>query len=351
MSLLLMEGFDWLSSVTNPLDAANNRGKINVINNNATYFGRGEGRGGLGYSLRCEYAAYRIGISLPSVKTNELTIGWAFKPVAMDSSWIMIAYNNVSYAQLGVGITDAGNLRVARSTTYGFTSSVVLEISADPVIVPGQWHYLEFKFFIANAPDGYYELHCDGVKVCEGVAVDTMYTSPNIAEIQFTGSNPDGYIDDIYILDDAGSRNNDFLGPVRVATLVPDGAGADADWTPSAGTNHEAVDELDPDDDTTYVESATTGDQDRHAHGNLAATVTDVHGVSVGICSRLTEAGVMPIKAVAYDGTTEAVGADIAPVFSADYIWNDTVFEDHPSSAAAWTPAEVNAGEFGFKIA
>ena len=80
-------------------------------------------------------------------------------------------------------------------------------------------------------------------------------------------SSPDPVFDDIYVLDDAGSDNTDFLGDCRVETIFPDADGNENDFTASpAVSNYLNVDDGgSPDDDTTYNWSATATDRELYA--------------------------------------------------------------------------------------
>jgi len=69
--------------------------------------------------------------------------------------------------------------------------------------------------------------------------------------------------DDLYVCDSTGSLNHDFLGNVKVVAIFPDANGDVNAWTGSGGSAHYTyVDENPVDDDTAYVESATSGQED-----------------------------------------------------------------------------------------
>ncbi len=96
---------------------------------------------------------------------------------------------------------------------------------------------------------------------------------------------PKGYIDDVYWGDGAGDAPwNAFLGDCRVEAQVPltdaeGGGGSFQDWTPSTGTDHGAlVDEIPPDNFSTYVSSATLGEQETFKFPPIAAIEGTVYG-------------------------------------------------------------------------
>ena len=89
-------------------------------------------------------------------------------------------------------------------------------------------------------------------------------------------------IDDVYVTN-SGAR----LGESRVAALYPNADTADADWTPSTGTDHYAlVDETTVNSDADYVASGTVGDLDLYETGDLPFVPDSIHAVQVTMCAR-----------------------------------------------------------------
>jgi hypothetical protein len=103
-----------------------------------------------------------------------------------------------------------------------------------------------------------------------------------------SGSTTFTYYDDFYVCDTSGSApRNTFLGPVtKVETLYPqtDGvaAGSNAGLTPSTGTDHGALVDETPPNQTDYNSSATVGAKDTYNYPSMALT-----GVILGIQTNL----------------------------------------------------------------
>jgi hypothetical protein len=124
-----------------------------------------------------------------------------------------------------------------------------------------------------------------------------------------TGAQPNVFSwDDIYVTDQ-GTR----LGECRVVTLYPNGATADADWTPSGGEdNYEQVDESQVDGDTSYVASDTPGDLDIYTVTDLGFVPDTVHAAQLTMCARKDDAETREVRlklksgAVVEDGATQA---------------------------------------------
>lgn len=348
MAILLMEGFDWLASSNCFVSGADNGSGWDA--NNSSTVDRGIGRGGIGYAVDITSSTGYLQKSFAPTASG--VVGAAVYIANLSTSNELLEMSSALKYEFGLRANTDGSISVVRSISGDRGSSVGIGATSAPgVVTANTWFYLEMKFTASNTV-GSVELKINSEQVLNATGLDNVYLSDSIRAITLHALSTGTLLwDDIYVLDLTGSRNNDFLGPVRIATLSPSGAGASAAWTPSAGANYAAVDELDPDDDTTYVESKTSGNTDRYAHEDLPVNADIVHAVSVHACARLTEAGSLPLKLLAYDGTTEGESASKFPAFDAAYQWEDAIFEDHPSGAAAWTVSEVNSGEFGFKVA
>ena len=167
--------------------------------------------------------------------------------------------------------------------------------------------------------------------------------------VQFRGpySFVTNQYDDIYICDSTGSDNNDFLGNRKVVALRPSAAGDDTDWTPSAGANYDAVNEVELDEDTTYVETSTTLDQDLYDYDALA-DVTNIQGIQINTEVRVTDAQSYDLNAVIKSGATEDEGSEdtITPT---TFVTHTRIAETDPNTSSAWTLSNVNAAQFGIK--
>lgn len=238
---------------------------------------------------------------------------------------------------------------LVRSRTTAVTSSY-----DGPLIDADRWTHVEMKWFIDDVV-GTCALRLNGDPATElSYTGDTSGGGQATAmHIRVNGNVDPHYFDNLVVWDDTGTVNNDWLGEVRVETLRPTGVGANSDFTPSAGANWQNVDETTEDGDTTYNSSTTLGHKDRFTCTPLSSTALNVFAVqSSTIMRRLSGAGAgagpREIKQVAFDGVTEGLGE--AKALDYYYGWHLHVFNTHPTGPALWTPAEVNAGEFGYTI-
>lgn len=213
------------------------------------------------------------------------------------------------------------------------------------------WHYIEIKV-LAHATLGTYEVKLDGVQLAEltDTNVDTTGAgSPNIDNIDIF-IHQDGEIDDVYVLNNAGSANNDFLGPLYVEGLLPDADGNQSDFTPSAGANWSTVDEAGIGSlGSDYNESSTVNHVDLYTFGNLVridGASVNIVGVELVSLMALSVGGSEDMSHMIRSGASEHT-ASAQSVTSTSQVAFSDVFETDLAAGAAWSVASVDAIEFG----
>lgn len=236
---------------------------------------------------------------------------------------------------------------------YRGASAVLLGTTGAPAMAQGLWYYVEAKVTIHDTT-GAFDVHISGVSRVSGTNVNTRGgTANNYANtIAFSSSGGNTPLDDIYLCDGAGALNNDFLGDSRVETQMPSGAGASTQFTPSAGSNYQCVDEVPaPNGDTDYVSSSNVGDQDFYAIPALPTTVGTVRGVQVSAYARKDDAGArsLSVEIRASDGTVVQYSAQ--PLLTSYAFYLGAPRETDPATGAAWTIAGVNAAQPGIRVA
>lgn len=239
-----------------------------------------------------------------------------------------------------------GSIKVYRNTTQ-------IAASAASVMSINNWHYVEAKITIHQSA-GIVEVYVDGDEVINDTGLDTCATSNEYADsflIGNTGSNltyPYCYVDDVYLLDDNGTANNDILGPIKIYTKFPDADGNYGAWTPQgAGDSYVEIDEVPPDDDTTYIYSTSPGNRDTHSFETLSASGTIAAAV-LNMNARKEGAGTRTIKGMCRSNGTDEEGTE--QTISDTYHIYQEAFEEDPDTSAAWAnAAAINAAEFGIR--
>lgn len=147
---------------------------------------------------------------------------------------------------------------------------------------------------------------------------------------------------DVYLADHV-APNGDFLGDIRIAYIRPDGIGAASAWTPLTPPNWSEVNEVPPDGDTSYVETTTPGTRDTYTFENV---VGDPAAIQVCTYVRKTDAAGASFSVITrqggvdYDGPAIGIGAQT-------YSYRLQPYDTNPATSAAWTEAQMNAGEWG----
>jgi hypothetical protein len=235
----------------------------------------------------------------------------------------------------------AGHLAVTRNGTVLATGATVLSLNS--------FHYIEFKGVIHDSA-GSYTLRINEAVELSASGIDTRNAGATGQwDRLYLGAASAGYaVDDLYVCDLSGASHNDFLGAVKVETLLPEsGNGANVGLTPSTGTDHGALVDENPPNTTDYNGSATVGAKDTYTYPSLTLAGA-VLAVQTNLYAAKSDAGTRTVCAVVRTGGTDYDGANVSPGTTFGYF--PEVRPVNPATSAAWTIAEVNALEAGMKV-
>jgi len=155
--------------------------------------------------------------------------------------------------------------------------------------------------------------------------------------------------DDVYVCDTEGTINNTFLGPIQVLTLSPTGDDTTDFTATGAGTTHaDRVADANADDDTTYVESSTTDDQDIWDYEDIDTGFT-ISGIEIDTDVRETDASDFTLATVVKSGATTDVDT-AQPIAGTDWEILRRVVEVDPNTSEQWTAGNFNAAKFGVEV-
>lgn len=171
----------------------------------------------------------------------------------------------------------------------------------------------------------------------------------------------DIYIDDVAINDSNGSFQNSWAGSGKLIMLKPNAAGDNTGLTTgvSDNTNHYLnVDDIAPDDDTTYNQTSTASQIDDYNIDNSGIGTSDtVNVVAVGVRYRKVTSGtlVFNVRAKASaSGTVEASSniSSIATTFqtNAEAIPHNyplTMYDMPGASTTPWTKTDLDTAQIG----
>jgi hypothetical protein len=281
--------------------------------------------------------------------STTLVVGFAIKIDGLpNGSLNLMDFSESAIDQVDINLLASGALHALRGgTVFGTT--------AGGVITTDTWHYVEIKIIFDNM-NGQIIIDVDGTNALMTAAnLDTLATGTGCDNVQFLyAAVGEQHLDDIYILDGTGSApQDDILGDCRIDNLMPDGDGnyTEFDTTfPASPTTHwDKVEEIGPDDDTSYNETTTNTDRDTFMMENLTAiTSQTIFGVQQFSYARGTGGSPgnlrnkLRISSTDYDGTGLALT-------DAVYEYLLEMWDRNPNGDVAWIESVINGMESGYE--
>lgn len=354
MTLLFADGCDWGASadLTRKYHfGVNINSGVATSNITVTSGGRGGGN--------CIKVHKGSNSTIPTINravgsvSGDLVIAFALYVNTVDATMAFFHAYSGGTIQIFLELTTGGNIqaRVNSSPTTGgttYVSTVGYSIST--------WHWIELKIKISDTV-GKIILKVDGTTGINQTNIDTAITagSTTVTAVGFRSEGPgstnggDFLIDDLVILDDQGSVNNDFPGDTAIKTLLPNGNGNSSQLVGSDSNstdNYLLVDETSL-DTADYVGSATLNDIDLYAMTDLTGSPT-IKAVCFSPVLGKADAGGRKYAPMVRQSTTNYAGSDTSVPLGPAVV--QVIYETNPATSSAWTATEVNADEFGVKV-
>ena len=288
------------------------------------------------------YANNRFYKYIDNIQT--IIVGFAFKCKNYNDDEDLLLIQDGATTQIRISTRNTGDLRVERGTTT-LDTTVALGLAVNI------WYYIELKIKIDDSI-GTYELRVNSVNVLSDTGVNTQETAnAYLNRICFYGDPIIGttsfFFDDVYILDTTGTKNNDFLGTMKVVMISPTADTAEVDFTPSEVDNYDGVDDGVTVDDATYNESTTSAHQDIFEY----ADTTDIRliaGLMVCTEAKETDANDFTLKTLVRSNST--IHTDVAQALTSSYTIITRLLEDDPVTETIWSAGAIDAAEFGYEV-
>lgn len=275
---------------------------------------------------------------------NTWIIGLGFKiTTSVGSPAITLLSGASQQCSLTVSSSGGGYVFVLkRGSTTIATSATVRTL--------GTWYYVELKVTARTGTNGVYELRVDEVTDFSGSSVNLANTgSDGVDVVMFSAASANTAWDDIYICNDQGGQNDDFLGDSAVRGILPTADGATTTWTPSTGTNHAALvdDPASAPNDADYNRGVNIGDRDLYEYANVAGLLNGpIAGIMVSSAMRMETTGTSQVKVVIrqggvnFDQATHTVNGTTVREYT-------QVVENSPDDSAPWEVADVDGAQIG----
>jgi hypothetical protein len=221
---------------------------------------------------------------------------------------------------------------------------------------PDVWYYMELKWEQGNPTvANQCQLRVNGLEVISVPAGENFSIGWDLVGLVFNRETTKNYFDNLYVVAASGDGATSFVNEgteLYVQTLFPSGAGSLADWTAvGVANNWDAVDEFPADDDSTYVESNTPGNQDAYQYRKPSGDITTIYGVQLTARAREESSGeFVRMSGLTDISSTQYLGyATDSGTLSTSYQYLCTMFEDNPSTSTNWTVQQIEDNFFGME--
>lgn len=252
---------------------------------------------------------------------------------------VFVGQNSLGSPLYRIVLTLGGVLRL----DYFNGSDASTAVVSSAVVSLDVWHWIEVKAAAVGTVSGAsFELRIDGVAIGSVASVTCKSANRTIDNVIYGAQNTTTCDHAIRtpVCDDT-----DYPGYCDTQVLVPNGAGARAEWAQGTGTTFAEVDEVDGshvnDGDTTYIAQLATSDSESDF------TLTDLVGspaikavIPWMICRRVVAASIF-VGVLSSGNSLSTTTGDPGTT----YVYRALIAATDPNTGVAWTPAGVNAAQ------
>lgn len=283
--------------------------------------------------------------------------GFAFKPTSVPTTPLLLIDGPTYSPQMLVFSLANGAIRMytGPNTVLG----TIRATSAAGLITGDHWYHFGCQWKV-DSTTGYFKAWVNGVLVID-------YTGRTTSSTAFSGTGVEQWsiltfggattrLDDMYWGDTTGSAPwNAFLGDLRVEgqlalTDADGGGGTYQDFTPSTGSDHGAlVDETPPDDDTTYLQSATVGHTETFVFPSITLAAGTVYGIQLMPNVKKSDSGGRTVGCAILQGGVLTVGT-AQGMSQTDYNYVEQMFQTNPTTSGAWDATTADNMEGGIQV-
>lgn len=289
----------------------------------------------------------------PDCRKAGFAIAWKTAHGA-PGNFVITQYRNSSgRALISLQIDALGRILVIRGGLDALSAAGTQIGASTDTLEPNTWNHIESEVYI-NDTTGYVKIRVNGKDFYELLNVDTngpVSGDDVIRQFGFgcfdtsasSGVYASAMWDDSAWWDDEVDTHHDgsFIGQHGVTYLPALADGAYEEWTPSSGADSAAmVDEISPDEDSTYVVSDTFEQRASFDCAVPPANVDDIECLMVVVRAKKTDSGDADIAmGVITQGAVESDGDAVA--VTNDYYTRYTLFPSNPETSGQWNPAAM----------
>jgi len=198
------------------------------------------------------------------------------------------------------------------------------------------WFHVQFYLVVADS--GSIQVKIDGHESIN-YSGDTKPQAGTTGATYFYAYGGGGGTKNFFI-DDLVIGTGGFLGDLRCYDLRPSADTAQADWTPSTGSDHYALLDETPEDDADYVSTATNGHADELELEDFDASDKTPVAVVAWVRAKADDAVGAQLKVgVDSGGTDDVETVDLSTAW--EYYFH--TMDDNPADSAEWEDADIDA--------
>lgn len=311
----------------------------------------------VGDAIRFDHTA--IWMETPQFNVPEgaaLICGFAFKftYADKDGAWIVDFRQPNGFGQvvslnmMGLYVDTSNSVNEVAMMVGG--TKVASSNAAGVDLQNDTWYYIEIKA-TCDASSGICQVKLNGNTIIDFTG-DTRYFKsayPLFNRLAWRNHKLSYiHIDDLYICDNTGNTNNDFLGTVNVHTLSP-ASDVSGNWTPSTGNDFYAVTDEDQ-QGSDYISDTVSGNQVLMELGNLPSGGT-IAGVAITVDSEVSGNLSKYAKLITQNGASgsPSVTGNCVPGIEDNPIGHVHPM-DYDSDDNGWTAATVNSLRVGVEV-
>jgi len=213
-----------------------------------------------------------------------------------------------------------------------------------------EYHYFETKIDIGTDNNHVARVYLDGeLKATHSFTNSDLFTTLDVVQADWSGYGGDLWLDDMYVVDGAGSIHNDIIGPVKIHPCVPVADGTYKIFTPSVenGTNYQRIDGVPADSE--FVSSDQKGAIDTYQVTQLQESDGDLIAVRGIYSINKTESGARQMQTVMKDSNNQVNNNSFELTYGSHIYKDDSYFTTAPDGSQ-WTIDKFNNTQFGFRI-
>jgi hypothetical protein len=239
--------------------------------------------------------------------------------------------------------TPAGEITITAGTKTATTAAAIY--------TPNTYAYYELKYIKGTGADGFLELRKNTVVLLTITDHEETTDVSSFELIETFVLQDFSRLDDLYVLNGLGSKNNDYLGDVRVDAHFAASDGSVQNFNPNTGAASwtHVDDNPFPDADTTFNQAGSISDRDLHFM-DASTLNTTIHGVQPVVLNRKTDAGSVHVQLISEKSGGSGEQITNLEFTSDDYEFHYNILENDPDDDVTWTDSRIDATEFGYKI-